>query len=75
MTARCDICEQEGVTERLVDHKFAYGSGPEEVILQAKVLIFECASCEEALMGWEGMDAMDEAIRQHRSSLAAVTPT
>ena len=71
MAGVCDICEEGTMNQRLVDHKFAYGSGEDEVILEAKVLVFECGSCGEALMGWEGLDAMEKAILQHRASLDA----
>lgn len=69
MTARCDICGEDGITNSQQVQTFQYGAGEDLAMLTATVKVFDCASCGEAYTGEEAEIARHEAVQAHLNSL------
>ncbi|WP_199823796.1 type II TA system antitoxin MqsA family protein [Labrenzia sp. OB1] len=65
------MCEAKSVTVQLLEEKFVYGCGDDQVLLSATVPVYECGECGEMYTGDEAEQLRHEAVCKH---LGRLTP-
>ena len=67
----CPVCESKSIKTQMRQESFPYGSGKEEVILSADVLVHSCQDCQFEFTGEFADQARHNAICKH---LEVMTP-